>query len=174
MQATSCHSGASCILESTAKRAGGNPVSGSNLLNFLALHIKALEGTFNLVGAKFLGRPTQPASSLLCSLKACLGSFANEVTLEFGESRHDVKDQSAARSTGIDRFVERPEIAPLCAQIIDELHEIGERPAEPIQPPDDERIPRPKSRDRRLQTGALHIRARGALILEHFVAAGLL
>jgi len=147
-------------------------VSGGNVLKPLPLYIDMLECALDLTGAQFFGWPTQPASPLPCGIKACLSSFANEITFEFGEGRHDVKDQPSARGAGVDRFIEGLEFTSLCAQIVDKLHQISQGPAEPIQSPNYQRVPGAKSLYCCLQTGALHIGACGPVILVHFVAAG--
>ena len=83
-----------------------------------------------------------------CVGPACAGGFesrcgplADDRTLELGERSEDVEDQPIAGGRGVDRLGERAQadLAPL--ELLDGLDQLPDRAGEPVELPDDQRVP---------------------------------
>jgi hypothetical protein len=64
----------------------------------------------------------------------------DQVAFELGERGEDMEDETAGRRDGFDLFGKRFEVDLSDFHVGDEAYEIGQVPAEPVQPPHDERV----------------------------------
>jgi hypothetical protein len=62
-----------------------------------------------------------------------LGAFANQITLEFGQRREQIKAEPALRCGGIDRVVEALKPDTAFSQRIDQLDQVFKRPTQAIE-----------------------------------------
>jgi hypothetical protein len=100
-------------------------------------------------------------------------AFADEVALELGQGREDVKDELAARRSGVDRFLEATEPNTAVGQAGDGVDQVPQRAAEAVEFPDDQGIAGPQLVQHLLESGPVGAGAAGGLG-EHPVAAGTL
>src|SRR4051812_2401630 len=100
-----------------------------------------------------------------------MGPLPDEVPLELGQCAEDVKNQLAAAGRGIDLLLQGAEANPALLQLFDRVDEVGEGAAEPVQPPDDERVTRSEVRERLGQTRPVGDRARDSIGVDVFAAS---
>ena len=67
-------------------------------------------------------------------------ALADQLALELRQGGEQVQLQPPGGRVGVDRLGQRPERDLAFLQLADELDEVPEASAEPIQPPDDERV----------------------------------
>jgi hypothetical protein len=68
------------------------------------------------------------------------GAFADQVAFELGQGGKDVEDELAAGGTGVDRFLKAAEPDAAVGQAGDGVDEVPERPAQPVELPDDQSV----------------------------------
>ena len=125
----------------------------------------------DLLKVKLLWSPDMLAA-LPCRFKSGFGALGNQIALELREGSGHVKMQPAARCRGVDRIGERFESATPAFEIAHDLDEVGKRPAEAVEPPDDERVAFFERGHRRIKARALSGRTRDSGVLKDLVAAG--
>jgi hypothetical protein len=98
-------------------------------------------------------------------------AFADEVAFELGQGGKHVEDELAARSGGIDRLLKAAEPNTAVGQAGDGVDQVAQRPAEPVQFPDDQGVAGAELVQDLLEDRAVGGGAAGGLS-EHSVAAG--
>jgi hypothetical protein len=68
------------------------------------------------------------------------GAFADEVAFELGQGGEHVEDELAAGGGGVDRLLEAPEPDAAVGQAGDDVDQVAQGAAEPIQLPDDQGV----------------------------------
>ena len=99
------------------------------------------------------------------------GAFADEVTFELGQGREDVEDELAAGGGGVDRLLEAAEPDAAVGQAGDGVDQVAQRPAEPVEFPDDQGVAGAQLVQDLLEGGPVGAGAAGGLG-KHPIAAG--
>ena len=100
-----------------------------------------------------------PAAAGARGGEACPGALADQVALEFGQRREDVEDQLAARGRGVGMLLQAFEADAARIERVHGFDQVLERAAEPVELPDDEGVTLAQIVQRRLQAGAVGLRA---------------
>ena len=66
--------------------------------------------------------------------------FDGEFPLHLGETSHDVKEEAVREGTGVDHVGETLELHALLVKLADQVHQILDAAAEPIEFPDDQGV----------------------------------
>ena len=90
-----------------------------------------------LHGRQF-GRPAELPPSSLRGLQPCLSALNDQAALKLRQCPHDVQNQTAARAVGVDWIRQASEADASSSKIGDQLHQVGEGAAKPVELPDDE------------------------------------
>ena len=90
---------------------------------------------------QFLVRSAAEPPARSCRMESSVSAFSDNFPLELGQGPKDMEDELAARGRGVDVLLQAFETDILLAQVRDGGYELLERAPEPIQPPDDQRIP---------------------------------
>lgn len=114
---------------------------------------------------------SQPCAARSGCVKTGAGTLGDQSALELGDCAEDVEDQFAARRSRVDRLGQREEVAASRLEACYELDQVGERAAQAIEPPDDERVAHAHGVDGRAQSGPGAGRA-AQLVLEYLMASG--
>ena len=101
------------------------------------------------------------------------GAFADEVAFELGQGGEDVEDELAAGGGGVDRLLEATEPDPAVGEAGDGVDQVAQRPAQPVQLPDDQGVAGAQLVQELLEDRPVGAGAAGGLG-EHPVAAGTL
>src|SRR3546814_6968251 len=63
-----------------------------------------------------------------------------QLALHFGKARHDVEEEPPGWCAGVDGVGEAPELDTVLVQIADQIDQLLDRPAQPVELPDDQSI----------------------------------
>ncbi len=100
--------------------------------------------TASLAGVSAGGRAATDASSGSCGAEAGHGAVADQVSFEFGKCAEQMKHEFAGGGRGVNVLGERPEADLAVSECRDGFDEVAKQPAEPVEPPHDERVARPQ------------------------------
>lgn len=95
--------------------------------------------------------------------KAGTCSFGDELSLELAQRAKEVEDQFAARRCRVQLLGQRLESDASCAEVLDRLDQLPERPSKPVELPHHERIARAQVRDGGGELWAVTVGARRSL-----------
>jgi hypothetical protein len=99
------------------------------------------------------------------------GPLADQIAFELRQGREDVEDELAAGSGRVDRLLQAPEPDPSVGEPGDHVDQVPQRPAQPIQLPDDQGVAGSQLVQDLLEDEAVAAGAASGLG-EHSVAAG--
>jgi len=116
--------------------------------------------------------PAQPAPGAGCA-QPCHSAVADQVPLELGQGREDMKLEFAHRAGGVDALIEAAEADLALLQLFHPLDKVLERPAQAVQAPDDQCVAGAHERECLLEARPLGLGA-AHLVGKNFLAAGLL
>lgn len=133
------------------------------------LLIKPLRG-LHLISRQGRGAATSSAVGASGS-QTGVGALPDQVALKFGESGEDMEDQPATRRGGVDRLLQGPEADVAFAQHVQLVDEVPNGPAEPVESPDNEGVPRPDLVEELVEFGTVLMGSRHG-VDEHPVTAG--
>src|SRR5574337_799276 len=119
-----------------------------------------------------LGLATALAAELAGDFQPGSGAFDGQLALHFGEAGHDVEEEAAGRRAGVDGVGEAPELDTVLVQIADQIDQLLDRPAQPVELPDDQGVALAHHFEGLGQTGTVCPRAT-YLVLEDLLASGL-
>ncbi len=92
---------------------------------------------------------------------ACLRAFLNQGAFQFREEADHLPHGAARGRGGVNGFRQRPEGHPPRFQIVQQADQVPQRPPQPVELPDDERVAFIKRLEAFGQLGALDVRPRG-------------
>lgn len=80
------------------------------------------------------------AAELLGDFQPGAGALDGQLALHFGKARHDVEEEPPGWCAGVDGVGEAPELDTVLVQIADQIDQLLDRPAQPVELPDDQSI----------------------------------
>ena len=83
------------------------------------------------------------AAELLGDFQPGAGALDGQLALHFGKARHDVEEEPPGWCAGVDGVGEAPELDTVLVQIADQIDQLLDRPAQPVELPDDQSIAKP-------------------------------
>ena len=116
-------------------------------------------------------RPTDPHTSRACSGETRPSTLTDEFTLEFGQCRHEMKDEPSSGRSSVETLCERANADAACGQILNEANKMHQRAAEAIESPHVQHIAAFKYGQRSIEAGTRMLRPGNSPVFKDRCAA---
>jgi len=85
-----------------------------------------------------------PCATFSSGLKACFGSFADQVALKLGKRSHDVENHAAHSGRCINVFCKAVKVDATVFKVFSQLHQLLKGTPQPVKFPNDKHVTTPK------------------------------